>query len=123
MRQVMRCVGNTPLTARALWMLAVCVLLASACKREAARSKSFVESLRCGMTPAEVTRLARDDGYNGSDRSWLTRKMSSMKSKELSLVDLTFRGGRLVGFKEGRYVPGTRRIEYRSVNLCQAGHP
>jgi len=116
----MLCIGNAPLTARALRMLAVCVLLASACKREAARSKSFVESLRCGMTPAEVTRLARDDGYNDSDRSWLTRKISrrSMKSKELSLVDLSFRGGRLVGFKEGRYVPNTKRIEYHRVNLC-----
>ena len=103
-------------------MLAVCVLLASACKREAARSKSFVESLRCGMTRAEVTRLARDNGYGDSDRSWLTRRISrgSIKSKELSLVDLSFRGGRLVGFKEGRYVPNTKRVEYHTVDLCKA---
>jgi len=72
------------------------------------------------MTRADVTRVARERGYNASDQSWLTRSAadSSGKTKELSLVDLRFRGGRLVGLREGRYDPRTKRIEYHDVDLC-----
>jgi hypothetical protein len=74
------------------------------------------------MTKADVTRVARERGYNASDPSWLARSAadSSRKTKELSLVDLRFRGGRLVGLREGRYDPRTKRIEYRDVDLCAA---
>ncbi len=102
--------------------LAACALLAAAaCQREEARPPSFVQSLRCGMTRADVTRLAREGGYDNSDRSWLTRALArkSAASKELSLVDLTFRDGRLVAFREGRYVPRTKRVEYRTIDLCK----
>ena len=102
-------------------LLASLVLLASAaCRRDAARPVSFAQSLRCGMTRAAVTRLARARGYNDSDKSWLERTASSesKNSKELMLVDLTFRGDRLVAFREGKYEPRTKRVEYRNVDLC-----
>jgi hypothetical protein len=72
------------------------------------------------MTRVEVTRLAREHGYDSSDQSWLTRSATrqSMKSKELSLVDLSFRGDRLVALREGAYDPRTKRVEYRNVDLC-----
>jgi hypothetical protein len=104
-------------------VLAACALLASAaCHREAGRSLSFVQSLRCGMTRAEVRWLSHARGYNSSDQSWLTRSATneSMKSKELSFVDLTFRGDRLVALREGKYDPHTKRVEYRNVDLCNA---
>jgi hypothetical protein len=107
-------------------VLAACALLASAaCHRDARPSLSFAQSLRCGMTRAEVTRLAREHGYNGSDESWLERAATrdSAKSKELSLVDLTFRGDRLVALREGKYDPRTKRVEHRSVDLCGHGRP
>lgn len=102
-------------------VLAACTLLASsACHREATHPVSFVQSLRCGMTRAEVSRLAREHGYNDSDQSWLTRSAGdkSKKSKELSFLDLTFRRDRLVAYREGEYAPGTKRVEYRNVGLC-----
>lgn len=101
------------------------LLTSAACHREANRSDSFVQSLRCGMTHAEVRRLAREHGYNTSDPSWLTRSAGdqSRKSKELSFLDLTFRRERLVAFREGRYAPGTKRVEYRNVDLCRAAVP
>ena len=66
--------------------------------------------------------MARERGYNASDQSWLTRSAanSSKKTKELSLVDLRFRDGRLVGLREGRYDPRTKRVEYQDVDLCTA---
>ena len=72
------------------------------------------------MTRAEVTRMAHEHGYDGSDKSWLTRSATnqSMKSKELSLVDLRFRGDQLVALSEGKYDPRTKRVEYRNVDLC-----
>jgi hypothetical protein len=102
-------------------VLASLVLLVSAaCRRDTARPVPFAQSLRCGMTRAEVTRLARARGYNDSDKSWLARSASSKskKSKELMLVDLTFRGDRLVAFREGKYEPRMKRVEYRNVDLC-----
>ena len=100
-------------------MVAACALVA-ACGKDVDGARSFTLSLRCGMTPTEVTRLARDRGYDPSDRSWLTRseKDASKRSKELSLVDLRFRAGRLVGLREGRYDPRTKRVVYRDVDLC-----
>jgi hypothetical protein len=77
------------------------------------------------MTRAEVTRLAREHGYNDSDQSWLARSAGkeSKKAKELSFLDLTFRRDRLVAFREGKNAPGTKRIEYRTVDLCRAAVP
>jgi hypothetical protein len=76
------------------------------------------------MTRAEVRRLAREHGYNNSDKSWLTRSATqSMKSKELSFVDLTFRGDRLVALREGKYDPGTKGVDYRNVDLCKPAPP
>lgn len=102
--------------------LAVLAVLALAgCQRESTQPPSFVASLRCGMTRSEVTQLAQKLGYDSSDKSWLSRAAAkpSMKKKELSLVDLTFRDGRLVGYREGRAVSGSTRIEYRDVDLCR----
>jgi hypothetical protein len=107
-------------------VLAACALLAlAACHRDAGRSLSFVQSLRCGMTRAEVRRLAQEHGYNNSDKSWLTRSVTneSAKSKELNLVDLTFHGDRLVALREGRSDPHTKRVEYRDVDLCNPAPP
>jgi hypothetical protein len=103
-------------------LAAIAMLACAACHRGAARVVPFSESLRCGMTRGEVTRLARAHGYNDSDQSWLARTASSesKKSKELMLVDLTFRGDRLVAFREGKYEPRTKRVEYRNVDLCSA---
>jgi hypothetical protein len=103
--------------------LTFCALLgAVGCHKETGRSDSFVQSLRCGMTRADLQQLARMHGYDNSDRGWLMRSATdrSRGSKELSLVDLTFRGGRLVAYREGRFVPRTRRIQYRNVDLCGA---
>ncbi|MGZ4778351.1 MAG: hypothetical protein ACXV5L_04095 [Thermoanaerobaculia bacterium] len=103
--------------------LAACALLVIAgCHRDAARSRSFTDSLRCGMTRDDVTRIARQHGYNDSDASWLARatKNESQKSKELLLVDLTFRNGHLVAFRQGSYDPRSRRVAYRTIDLCSA---
>lgn len=96
---------------------------AAACHREAA--PSFEQSLRCGMTRAEVTRLAHEHGFGNSDQSWLTRSVASQskKSKDLSLVDLRFHGDRLVGLRLGTYDPRTKRISYRDVDLCNGATP
>lgn len=76
------------------------------------------------MTRAEVTRLAHDHGYDGSDKSWLARSATNqaMRSRELSLVDLRFRGDHLVALNEGKYDPRTKRVEYRNVDLCNPQH-
>ncbi len=96
---------------------AVLLLASAACHRRAERQVSYVESLRCGMTRAEVTRLAHEHGYNSSDPGWLARSSTSAK-KELTLLDLTFRSGRLVAYREGTYGPRTKRVVYRTVDLC-----
>lgn len=86
----------------------------------------FLRQLRCGMTREEVTRLARDAGYDTSDPAWLSRAMSTNKSKELTLVDLTFRNGGLVAVREGVYDPRTKRVSYRTTNFCASeaqSHP
>ncbi len=101
--------------------LLCCVLVAVAGCNRHDHTHSFALSLRCGMTPAEVTRLAHDRGYDASDQSWLQRRSGQQrtKSKDLSLVDLSFRAGRLVGYREGTYSARTRRVEYRDVDLCR----
>jgi len=71
------------------------------------------------MTRAEVRRLAHEHGYNSSDQSWLTRSATKpAQSKELSLLDLTFRDDRLVALREGKYDPRAKRVDYRNVDLC-----
>jgi hypothetical protein len=76
------------------------------------------------MTRTEVRRLSHEHGYNSSDKAWLTRSATqSMKSKELSLVDLTFRGSRLVALREGKYDPRTKRVDYRYTDLCNPAPP
>ena len=89
---------------------AVSSLLLVTCHR-----RSFIDELACGMTKDEVTRLARAHGYDPSDPHWLTR---AAKDKERTLVDLTFHDGRLVAVREGTYDPRTKRVVYRTVDLC-----
>jgi|SRR5579872_4546789 len=79
---------------------------------------AFVSQLRCGMTRAEVTQIARKAGYDTSDPAWLSRAMSTKKSEELTLVDLTFRNGGLVALRQGIYDPRTKRVTYRTTDLC-----
>ncbi len=95
----------------------------AACHRGAA--PSFVQSLRCGMTRAEVARMAHEHGYGDSDQSWLTRSVASQSktSKELSLVDLRFHADRLAGLRVGTYDPRTKRVSYRDVDLCSGVAP
>lgn len=99
-------------------LLAASLLLAIGACRERSAPRSYVESLRCGMTRAEVTRLAHEHGYNGSDRNWLARAESRQASKELQFVDLTFRAGQLVSYREEVYDPRTKKPTYRTVELC-----
>jgi len=103
-------------------LAASALLLFAACPRHE-RPGSLAQSLRCGMTRAEVKRLAHQYGYDRSDESWLTRSVTkqSMKSKQLSHVDLRFHGDRLVGLREGRYDPGTKHVVYRDIDLCASG--
>jgi len=96
--------------------LALALALGAACAR-----KPFVESLSCGMTRDEVARAAKEHGYDKSFQSWLTRTASdpASKSKELELADLTFRNGRLVAVRQGTYDPRSKKISYRTINLCE----
>jgi hypothetical protein len=109
---------------RRIWLaglIAAALMLAlMTCDHGEDETQSFVRSLHCGMTRAEVIRLARDHHYNPSDPAWLTRSAaaSPAKSKQLSLLDFTFRDDRLVGLREGDYDPRTKRIEYRDIDLC-----
>lgn len=100
-----------------LWIVLLVAL--SGCHREASE-RSFVNSLRCGMTRDEVSQLARKHGYNPSDPSWLTRAAASQskKSKELMLTDLTFRAGSLVAVRQGTYDPRTKRTTWKTTDLC-----
>jgi hypothetical protein len=104
-----------------LLLVAVVSVSFALCRRQPQRS--FVQSLQCGMTRAEVTRLAHERGYDNSDPSWLSRSLAgrSATSKELRLVDLRFHAGRLVGLRAGTYDPHTKRISYRNIELCAAG--
>ena len=99
-------------------IIAFALLALGACHRET--HASFVQSLRCGMTRADVARLAKQSGYNSSDASWLARSAGnpSTRSKPLSLIDLTFREGRLVAVREGAWDPRAKRVIYRTRNLC-----
>lgn len=94
----------------------VALLLFAACNRQSAPPISFVQSLRCGMTRDEVRQLARESGYDNSDATWFARERRG--SKQLSFVDLTFRADRLVAYRVDRYDPRTKRVERRSVDLC-----
>ncbi|HKB78961.1 MAG TPA: hypothetical protein VKH35_04530 [Thermoanaerobaculia bacterium] len=96
------------------------LLLAAACHRDSA-SHRFVQSLRCGMDRAEVARIAAREGYDSSDAGWMQRSTANerLQSKELMLVDLTFREGKLTAVREGTYDPRTKRITYRSIDLCR----
>lgn len=102
-----------------LRLLPVLLLALASCHRGA--PPTFVASLRCGMTRAEVTRLANELGYNPSDAGWLTRSAAerASRTKELTLLDLTFRNGRLVAFRQGTYDPRTKTIVYRTKELCR----
>ena len=103
---------------RPLAIAILCVILgALACRRRDEERTEFARSLRCGMTREEVTRLARKLGYDPSDAGWMSR--STSKQKELTLLDLTFRDGRLVALREGHYDPRTKRTEHRTVDLCR----
>ena len=92
----------------------------AACHRSPAPSAAFVESLRCGMNRDEVTQLAREKGYDPSDATWLRRSAAAKKSKELTLVDLTFREGKLVAVRQGTYDPRTKQVVYTTRDLCGA---
>lgn len=102
-------------------MSIVAILLGSVgCRQRADESASFRASLRCGMTREQVTQLAREKGYKGSDPSWLARSAArqSGNRKDLSLVDLTFHDSRLVALREEHYDPRSRKIVYRTIDLC-----
>lgn len=99
-----------------------CAVVALACHRHVSAPDSFAQSLRCGMTRADVTRLAKQRGYDRSDAQWLSRSASGARArKELMLVDLTFRAGRLVAIRENTYDPRTKRTESRTIDLCANG--
>ncbi len=83
------------------------------------RPRSYVDALRCGMTREQVTQLAREHGYSGSDQNWLSRATTREPSKELQFVDLTFRNGRLVAYRAAVYDPRTKKTAYRTVELCK----
>lgn len=70
------------------------------------------------MTAAQVTQLAHEHGYSGSDRNWLARKERAAPPGQLQFVDLTFRQGRLVAYRHAVYDPGTKKTVYRTVQLC-----
>ena len=72
------------------------------------------------MTPAQVTQLAHEHGYSGSDRNWLARKERAAPPGQLQFVDLTFRQGRLVAYRETAYDPHTKKTASRTVELCGA---
>jgi hypothetical protein len=103
-------------------LIAVFVILIGpvGCQRRPDAAQSFRESLRCGMTREQVTQLAREKGYKGSDASWLARSAASPSGtrKDLSLVDLTFHDSRLVALREEHYDPRLRRVVYRTIDLC-----
>ncbi len=103
-------------------MIAGFVILISpvGCQRRPDAAQSFREALRCGMTREQVTQLAREKGYKGSDPSWLARSAASPSGnrKDLSMVDLTFRDSRLVALREEHYDPRSRRVVYRTIDLC-----
>ena len=98
--------------------MAVALIVCASCAR---KDERLVKSLRCGMTREEVARAAREHGYNKSSQSWLTRSASdpASKSKTLELADLTFRDGHLVAVRQGTYDPHTKKISYRTINLCE----
>lgn len=98
-------------------LVAACAIATAAC-RKAPPSASIVDSLRCGMTPAEVSRLATRRGYNSSDPSWLTRSAKRKPETEKELLDFTFRDGGLAAVRVGTYDPRSRRVTYRTVDLC-----
>jgi len=94
-------------------------MVALACHRRLDDSASFAQSLRCGMTRADVARAAREHGYDSSDAQWLSRSASAKApAKRLTFVDLTFRDGHLVAIREDRYDPHTKRTQSRTVDLC-----
>ena len=99
---------------------ALVMIIAMACAREPEPSDAFVRALRCGMSRADVTRIARQHGYNPSDKSWMKRSTSraSSRSRQLTLVDLTFHDESLVAVREGTYDPRTKRTTYRTIDLC-----
>ena len=96
---------------------AVSSLLVVMCRRE----PSFIDSLRCGMTRDDVTRLARAHGYDPSDPNWLTR--AATHDKERILIDLTFRNGRLIAVREKTYDPRTKKVVERTIELCPRVYP
>ena len=89
-----------------------------ACHRQADATASFVAALRCGMTREDVTRIAREKGYNPSDAQWLERSSKTKRSAQLALVDLTFRDGKLVAVKQSTYNPNKKAIESTTRYLC-----
>jgi len=93
-------------------------VLVLACRNRTDSTRSFVDALRCGMTRDEVTRLARQRGYNNSDPTWLDRSAAKSPARSKELLDLTFHGGKLVAVREGVYDPPKKKIEYRTINLC-----
>ncbi len=101
-------------------LLALAIALLAHCSAQDTGNSPFLDSLQCGMTRAEVSRLAHDKGYSDSDASWLTRSTQepAKRSKNLELLDLTFEQGRLVGYREGTYDPKTKVTTYRTVDLC-----
>jgi len=98
--------------------LLIAIVAMAACHRAAKSQAPFVASLRCGMTRDEVSRLAREHGYDNSDASWLTRSVPAKKSKELTLLDFTFRQGKLIAVRQGTYDPRTKQVVYRTTDLC-----
>jgi len=101
-------------------LIAVILLSSDGCRRRPDAAQSFRDSLRCGMTREQVTQLAREKGYKGSDPSWLARSAASPSGnrKDLSLVDLTFHDSRLVALREERYDRRAKKIVYRTIDLC-----
>lgn len=72
------------------------------------------------MTRMEVGRLAGEYGFDRSDKSWLARSAGKAgNASELNLIDLTFRSGQLVAYEESRYDPRTKKMQSRTVDLCE----
>jgi hypothetical protein len=95
------------------------VLLAAGCHTQH-RHESFLDSLRCGMSPARVTQLAHEHRYDDSDSEWLTRAAAktTAQPKDLRHLDLTFRAGRLISVRERTLDARTKQIRYREIDLC-----
>lgn len=70
------------------------------------------------MTRDQVRQLAREHGYDNSDAGWFARKKSTDEKKELSFVDLTFQGDRLVAYRVNRNDPRTKRVIGVRASLC-----